>query len=142
MFYNYGRDSQCVFFSLQESGQITNTPLSLDAPNIVDIYYSSLCCTCKSKNREGGGGGASPAPMRKKVFLVPPFAILDCFSVTCDCGSAGYFMTAVLHPHLLLTKPPRVAKQLVCLGPALDRVNIYFRHMQIVILFCSFQDVI
>ena len=29
-FYNYGRDSQCVVFSLQESGQITNTPLGLD----------------------------------------------------------------------------------------------------------------
>ena len=29
-FYNYGRDSQCVLFSLQESGQTTNTPLSLD----------------------------------------------------------------------------------------------------------------
>ena len=27
---HYGRGSQCVFFSLQESGQITNTPLSLD----------------------------------------------------------------------------------------------------------------
>ena len=27
-FYNCGRDSQCVFFSLQEPGQITNTPLS------------------------------------------------------------------------------------------------------------------
>ena len=48
-FYNYGRDSQCVFFSLQESGQITNTPLSLDTTKH-SRYITPPCCTSKSKN--------------------------------------------------------------------------------------------
>ena len=45
-FHNYGRDSQCVFFSLQESGQLTNTPLSLDTTipswNVLIVFDLSL----------------------------------------------------------------------------------------------------
>ena len=42
-FYNYGRDSQCVFFSLQESGQITNTPLSLEPKWRYGCALDGLC---------------------------------------------------------------------------------------------------
>ena len=49
-FYNYGRDSQCVFFSLQESGQITNTPLSLDTTKHSRYITLHHAVQCKSKD--------------------------------------------------------------------------------------------
>ena len=64
-FYNYGRDSKCVFLFLQESGQIPKTPLSLDTSK--HSRYITLHHAVHAKVK------TLPSPSRPRESSVLPF---------------------------------------------------------------------
>ena len=73
-FYKYGRDSQCVFFSLQESGQRTNTSLSLDTTKHSRYITPHHAVQCKSKNvpaQDLGLNAYLPAELGMVYFPAP-----------------------------------------------------------------------
>ena len=69
-FYKYGRDSQCVFFSLQESGLITYTPLSLDTTIQSRYVPSTMLYTHQKKNTPH-----TPNAMTLSILPIAPMTL-------------------------------------------------------------------